>query len=773
MNIHLNGQHLFVSWLVTLALSVSNGHCAEPQALVPGCRLELLAREPVIVTPIGVAINANGGVLVVESHTHQRPDNYDGPHSDRIRLFRDADGDGKFDAPTTFAEGFRHAMNVAVRADGAVYVVTRSDVHLLRDTDADDVADTNDVIVALETDIDYPHNGLSGIYIDGEKLFLGVGENFGGDYEIVGSDGTRIMNTGGVGTIYRCQIDGVGLARYANGFWNPFSLCVAEGHLFCVDNDPDASPPCRLIDVQRMGDYGFRFEYGRAGVHPLHAWNGELPGTLPMVCGTGEAPTAVVFHRGYLWVTSWGDHRIERYQLTATEEGTLAAERTVMVQGDADFRPTGMAVAADGSLYFADWVSRSYPVHGHGRIWRLQIPADTRSDVSVVSRPWLKKLSPELRQAVQTRWDQDELPKAACLKVLKSALASSDADLQLYAVRWIAELRLTELLSDVERLLDAPPPNERFYLAVLGALDWLTNPPRQRHSGLSDGLFLRELHNTQRSPACHTLALNAISPECPDLSLDLLLKFLHSAQSELRLAAVRALIQIPDSARLPVLEKVVRDGSRFDVAVRTEALTGLTADMSTYLPLFQELAQNGDADLKQEALRCLRLSGYGERLQTDKPPAVDLAAWNALLSQHGDPASGRRLFYNPVGPQCYKCHRHSGRGGDIGPDLTRIGATNSRERIIASILDPSREIAPQYQAWVLTTEAGRTYVGLRLPKSGDDGEESYADLSGNTFELRSDKIETRLPATTSIMPAGLEANLSVQDVRDLISFLME
>ena len=46
-------------------------------------------------------------------------------------------------------------------------------------------------------------------------------------------------------------------------------------------------PPCRLIDVVMGGDYGYKFRYGRSGLHPYTAWNGEIPGTLPMVAGTG------------------------------------------------------------------------------------------------------------------------------------------------------------------------------------------------------------------------------------------------------------------------------------------------------------------------------------------------------------------------------------------------------------------------------------------------------------------------------------------------------
>ncbi len=128
------------------------------------------------------------------------------------------------------------------------------------------------------------------------------------------------------------------------------------------------------------GDYGYRFRNGRKGLHPFTAWNGELPGTLPMVAGTGEAPSGVLAYesdnlpedyRGSLLVTSWGDHRIERYRLQPRGASFRATMEPVVVGGE-DFRPVGIAVAPDGSIYFSDWVDKSYELHGKGRIWRLR-----------------------------------------------------------------------------------------------------------------------------------------------------------------------------------------------------------------------------------------------------------------------------------------------------------------------------------------------------------------------------------------------------------------
>lgn len=742
---------------------------AEPRVLIEGCQLEQIAREPEIVTPIGVAFDGQGRLLVVESHTHQRPEDYSGPGGDRLRLLSDSDGDGLPDHWSTFAEGFRHAMNVAVRPDGGVYLVTRGDVRLLRDTDHDGIADEDQTLLHLETEVDYPHNALSGIALDGDRLYLGLGENFGGAYRLVGCDGSFWADAGGAGTVYTCRADGSALQRYAIGFWNPFSLCLAGGQLLCVDNDPDASPPCRLIDVREEGDYGFRFEYGRAGVHPLQAWDGELPGTLPMVCGTGEAPTAIVFHRGYLWVTSWGDHRVERYQLTRNDDGSYEAELTVAVQGDAEFRPTGMAVAPDGSLWFADWVSRSYPVHGQGRLWRLKLPQDMQCQFPPAEQSAPNAGESRLSQLEKLRWQRSVVGQEL-EDLLAGALQSPSADERLFAVRWIAEARVTELADQLEQLLEEPPPSERYYLAVLGAIDWLSKPPEQRRSGIADGLLARELRNFQRSPETHTLALRLMSPNYKYLTPDRLREYLQSDYEPLRQEAVRTLALREDDDRLALLAELVDDKSQSD-ATRADALVGLSAAPLEYRSLFEQYASGDNETLQREAERVLRLTGQSMPVDERKPPAGDLAAWRELLAEQGDQESGRRLFFSPVGPQCGTCHKHGGRGGDVGPDLTNLAQQSSRERTITSILDPSAEIAPRYQPWMIQTSDGKTHIGLRLAKGGDDGQEPYADTAGRKFVLPSESILLRQPSTVSIMPAGLEKSLTVDDLQDLLTFL--
>src|SRR3954462_7606649 len=208
---------------------------AEPRVADNHYKLELIAVDPQIVTPIGLVFDRKGRMLVIESHIHERPKEYQGPSGDRIRMFADSDGDGRLDRWSTFAEGFRHAMNLLVRDDGGVYVVTRHGVVLLRDSDNDGVSDKQDEILRLETKDDYPHNGLSGVALqpDHKTLLLGLGENHGLPYRLIGTDGTVLTGKDGAGRVFQCALDGRGLCRVATGFWNPFSLCVVpDGRIF-------------------------------------------------------------------------------------------------------------------------------------------------------------------------------------------------------------------------------------------------------------------------------------------------------------------------------------------------------------------------------------------------------------------------------------------------------------------------------------------------------------------------------------------------------------
>jgi putative membrane-bound dehydrogenase-like protein len=438
-----------------LALPTAAAADDAPHAADGRLQVDLFAASPDIVQPIGIACDARGRLLVVESHTHFRPKDYQGPPHDRIRILEDTDGDGRADRFTTFYEGTDATMGIAVHPDGSVYVATRNEILRLRDTKGDGKADECRRIAVLDTKGFYPHNGLSGLAFDARgDLYFGMGENLGADYRLTGADGTTLRGGGEGGNVFWCTSDGRGLRRVATGFWNPFGLCVdIFGRLFAVDNDPDAMPPCRMVQVVEGGDYGFQFRYGRSGRHPFQAWDGQLPGTLPMVTGVGEAPCQVLPYEsdglpreyvGSLLVASWADHRIERYELK--ERGaSVAADLRPFVQDGKDFRPVGIALAPDGSLFVTDWVKSDYPLHGKGAVWHIHArrpgnaerPDDPRRALASAHRPLREAAARRLAAATDGRvflrsrlHDPDVRVRAASLTAL---IVAEDRELDLGA----------------------------------------------------------------------------------------------------------------------------------------------------------------------------------------------------------------------------------------------------------------------------------------------------------------------------------------------------
>src|SRR5688572_12970734 len=130
--------------LLTLVLAAA----VSPPAAVDGrLQVTLVAAEPDIVTPIGLAVDARGRLYAVESHTHFPPDGYKGPGHDLIKVFADADGDGRYEKRWTFAEGLRKTMQIAFAPDGRLYAAQRDRVIAFEDTDGDGRADRQSVIL--------------------------------------------------------------------------------------------------------------------------------------------------------------------------------------------------------------------------------------------------------------------------------------------------------------------------------------------------------------------------------------------------------------------------------------------------------------------------------------------------------------------------------------------------------------------------------------------------------------------------------------------------
>jgi putative heme-binding domain-containing protein len=166
-----------------------------------------------------------------------------------------------------------------------------------------------------------------------------------------------------------------------------------------------------------------------------------------------------------------------------------------------------------------------------------------------------------------------------------------------------------------------------------------------------------------------------------------------------------------------------------------------------------------------------RARGLRESLiARQKGKAAYLSVISAELERlKGNPDAGQELFLSTK-LACFGCHRAVGRGGTVGPDLSRIGTIRSRAELLESIIYPGATVTPEYRTVVVATHDGRVATGLVVR----DGPEAITLRTTDLSEIRIPRegVEAINPSTGSLMPDGLETIMTRQELRDLLEFLI-
>lgn len=134
----------------------------------------------------------------------------------------------------------------------------------------------------------------------------------------------------------------------------------------------------------------------------------------------------------------------------------------------------------------------------------------------------------------------------------------------------------------------------------------------------------------------------------------------------------------------------------------------------------------------------------------------------------GNSENGRKIFLAASDTACVRCHKVGTRGGEVGPELTKIGSQKTREYLLESILEPNKQIAQGYETLVLQMRSGRVYSGIVKQKT--EKELRLVQPDNSSLTLARAEIEEQNPGK-SAMPEDLVKHLSKSDLRDLIEFL--
>ncbi|HYV27185.1 MAG TPA: c-type cytochrome, partial [Candidatus Eisenbacteria bacterium] len=156
-----------------------------------------------------------------------------------------------------------------------------------------------------------------------------------------------------------------------------------------------------------------------------------------------------------------------------------------------------------------------------------------------------------------------------------------------------------------------------------------------------------------------------------------------------------------------------------------------------------------------------------QRFDLARPAGDPLRAFREAIAG-GDAAEGKKIFFERPEASCVRCHKINGEGGEVGPDLTAVGAKQTREYILESLVFPNTRIAAGFETVLIATKGGASYAGII--KSENDQELELNSPEDGLLKLRKAEIQSR-DKGLSAMPEELRQVLPKHDLRNLVEYL--
>ncbi|MCA9034742.1 MAG: PQQ-dependent sugar dehydrogenase [Planctomycetaceae bacterium] len=140
-----------------------------------------------------------------------------------------------------------------------------------------------------------------------------------------------------------------------------------------------------------------------------------------------------------------------------------------------------------------------------------------------------------------------------------------------------------------------------------------------------------------------------------------------------------------------------------------------------------------------------------------------------ILTLNGNPENGQMLFAHKR-LQCKSCHQLHGDGGTVGPALDDVGKRLTRQKILESLLEPSRHIEPEFETWTSITKDGRAFTGIIVSRT--NATLVLRDAKSEIHEIPQIEIEEMNRQAVSMMPERLLEELSDHEIASLLEFLV-
>ena len=241
---------------------------------------------------------------------------------------------------------------------------------------------------------------------------------------------------------------------------------------------------------------------------------------------------------------------------------------------------------------------------------------------------------------------------------------------------------------------------------------------------------------------------------------------------ESRIKFIKALGTVNSPVAVKALSEILQNKIEIDVNTAATALTKTALGQLELIELIgdnkisSKLVKNILPDLVSSADPEVRKMAL--KLNDNNNGKISLKKYNikSLMTKRGIVKKGKQVYMKA----CFTCHKSGDIGIDFGPALTEIGDKLAREAMYVSIIDPNEAISFGYEGFNVKTKSGSTLIGYII--SDSDDELVMKVPGGVSVTTKKSEIFSKDKIDGSLMPEGLIASISEEELVDLVEYLM-
>ena len=384
----------------------------------------------------------------------------------------------------------------------------------------------------------------------------------------------------------------------------------------------------------------------------------------------------------------------------------------------------------------AEHYGRSAPTDSVGELissFAKANPKVVQTIVSGLASGWPGDKKPEMTAALEQDLETlvNRLDTGGRGQLLRLASAWGSSKLAKYS-----DAIVEELLTKVDK---EDTPTDKRLAAARELIQFQTNSDTTVEAML-------ERINAQTEPELAEGLVSALSESsAPELG-KMMMEHLGSATPRVRSQGIQMLLGRREA--IPLLLDAIDSG---DVQLAEFALNQR-----------QNLTRHPDRNVRRRAEEILKRGGALPNADREKV----LKDYASITEMHGNATAGQAAFKKV----CAKCHKHSGEGNDIGPDLTGM-AVHPKAELLEHILHPNKSVESNFRLYTVVTSDGVVINGMLASESRTALE--LFDAEGKKTTVLREDIDAFKGTGKSLMPEGIEKELNRKELTDLLEFMTQ